>query len=245
VRDVIRTTQAIPHGLAVLLACGLTRRDPVLADGEIRTVYEHNQPNRPPAPWRRLAISVMAVVVAGCSAVATPSAAPTASATFVAAASASAPMATVASASTDANVSPLEGTWATGPVSIDAIKASMIAAGISPDDVDAWVAEVGRPTQFSYLLLFAGNAFTHSEETPDMAMQVGEMGTFELSGTQLVLSLGEPGNIDTYTFEATVAGDELSLRCVDSTEQGTPEAKATHRRFTIAFYCSAPFRRQP
>jgi hypothetical protein len=142
-------------------------------------------------------------------------------------------------------MSPLEGTWATGPVSIDAIKSSMIAAGISPEDVDAWVAEVGMPTQFSYLLAFAGNAFTHSEETPNMAMQVGELGTFELSGTQLVLSPGEAGNIDTYTFEATVAGDELSLRCVDSTEQGTPEAKATHRRFTIAFYCSAPFRRQP
>ena len=121
----------------------------------------------------------------------------------------------------------------------------MIAAGISPEDVDAWVAEVGTPTQFSYLLAFAGHAFTHSEETPDMAMQVGELGKFELSGTQLVLSPGEPGNIDTYTFEMTVAGDELSLRCVDSTEQGTPEAKATHRRFTIAFYCSAPFRRQP
>ena len=121
----------------------------------------------------------------------------------------------------------------------------MISAGITTDEVDAWIAEVGTPTQFSYLLAFAGNSFTHSEETPDMAMQVGELGTFELSGRLLVLSPGEPGNIDTYTFEATVAGDELSLRCVDSTEQGTPEAKATHRRFTIAFYCSAPFRRQP
>lgn len=194
--------------------------------------------------WRQLAIPLMAIVVAGCSAGATQSAAPTASANVVPAASASAPTAPVASASTDTNVSPLEGTWATGPVSIDAIKASMIAAGISPDDVDAWVAEVGTPTQFSYLLQFDGNAFTHSEETADMAMQVGELGTFELSGTQLVLSPGEPGNIDTYTFEATVEGDELSLRCVDSTEQGTADAKATHRRFTIAFYCSAPFRRQ-
>jgi hypothetical protein len=191
-----------------------------------------------------LRLLILAVVVVGCSPAARPSAAPTASET-VPAASASAPTGPVASASTDANVSPLEGTWATGPVSIDAIKSSMIAAGISPEDVDAWVAEVGMPTQFSYLLAFAGNAFTHSEETPDMAMQVGELGTFELSGTQLVLSPGEAGNIDTYTFEATVAGDELSLRCVDSTEQGTPEAKATHRRYTIAFYCSAPFKRQP
>ena len=69
-----------------------------------------------PDHWRLLTI---ALVVAGCSAVATPSAAPTANATVVPAASASAPTAPVASASTDANVSPLEGTWATGPVSID------------------------------------------------------------------------------------------------------------------------------
>ena len=193
----------------------------------------------------RMRLLILAIGVAGCSSAATSSVLPTASATVVPGASASAPTAPVASVSADTNVSPLEGTWATGPVSIDAIKSSMIAAGISPEDVDAWVAEVGMPTQFSYLLAFAGNAFTHSEETPNMAMQVGELGMFELSGTQLVLSPGEAGNIDTYTFEATVAGDELSLRCVDSTEQGTPEAKATHRRFTIAFYCSAPFRRQP
>ena len=76
-----------------------------------------------------------------------------------------------------------------------------------------------------------------------MAMQVGELGTFELSGRQLVLTPGEPGNIDTYTFDATQSGDELSLRCVDSTEQGTTEDKAKHGLFTIAFYCSAPFRR--
>ena len=78
-----------------------------------------------------------------------------------------------------------------------------------------------------------------------MAMQVGELGTFALSGKQRVRAPGEPGNVDTYTFDATLSGTELTLRCVDSTEQGTTEDKAMHRRFTIAFYCSAPFRRQP
>ncbi len=76
-----------------------------------------------------------------------------------------------------------------------------------------------------------------------MAMQVGELGTFTLSDKKLVLTPGEPGNVDTYTFEATLAGDKLSLRCIDSTEQGTTEDKAKHRRYTIAFYCTAPFRR--
>ena len=119
----------------------------------------------------------------------------------------------------------------------------MLAAGIEAGDVDGWIADVGSPSRYSFLLDFAGTGFTHSEETPEMAMQVGESGTFALSGKQLVLTIGEPGNVDTYTFEATVAGDGLSLRCVDSTEQGTSEDKAKHRRYTIAFYCTAPFRR--
>ncbi len=121
----------------------------------------------------------------------------------------------------------------------------MLAAGIEPGDVDGWIAEVGSPSQYSFLLDFTGTAFTHSEETPDMAMQVGELGTFALSGQKLVLSPGEQGNADTYTFDATLKGDQLSLRCVDSTEQGTTADKAKHRRYTIAFYCSAPFIRQP
>ena len=84
-------------------------------------------------------------------------------------------------------VSPLEGNWATGPIPIADIKASMVAAGIAPGDADAWIAEVGSPTRYSFVLGFTETTFTHSEETPAMAMQVGEAGTFALAGTQLVL----------------------------------------------------------
>jgi hypothetical protein len=190
--------------------------------------------------WRSLVLSLALV---GCSAAATPSTRPTPSATVVVAALASPSDTELASPSTDKFVSPLEGRWATGPIPIADIKASMLAAGIETGVVDGWIAEVGSPTLYFFLLDFAGTTFTHSEETPDMAMQVGEFGTFVLSGKQLVLTLGEPGNVDTYTFEATLASDELSLRCEDSTEQGTAEDKAKHRRYTIAFYCTAPFRR--
>jgi hypothetical protein len=137
------------------------------------------------------------------------------------------------------------GTWATGPIPIESIRSSMIAAGITAAEADAWIADNGSPTRYSFELAFDGNAFEHSEETPDMAMQVGESGTFALTGTRLVLTMGEPGSIDTYTFEATVVGDELSLRWVDSTDHGSVADKAMHRRFAIAFYSSAPFRRQP
>lgn len=117
----------------------------------------------------------------------------------------------------------------------------MVAAGIDPGDADAWIAEVGSPTRYSFLLAFTGTTFEHSEETPDMPMQVGESGTFALSGNELVLT----NNSDTYTLQTTLADDELSLRWLSSTEQGTAQDKETHHRYTIAFYCSAPFRRQP
>ena len=142
-----------------------------------------------------------------------------------------------------AGVSELEGRWATGPIPIADIRASMLAAGIEAADVDAWVAEVGSPSQFSFELEFTGQTFAHSIETPDAPMELSEAGTMALTGRTLVLTIGEPGNIDTYTFDATRSADKFSLRWVDSTEEGTAENLATHKIFTIAFYCSAPFRR--
>jgi len=184
----------------------------------------------------------LSVTLVGCSTAATPSL----TASRPGATSSPSPIETSESAapSADVGASALEGLWASGPIPIADIKASMIAAGIKAADVDAWVSEVGSPTSYSFELQFTGTAFTHSEETPDMAMQVGESGTFTLSGTRLVLTIGESGNLDTYTMQATLSSDELSLQCIDSTEQGSAEDKAKHRRYTIAFYCSAVFRRQ-
>ncbi len=141
-------------------------------------------------------------------------------------------------------MSPLEGRWTTGPIPIADIKSAMLSAGITASDVDAWVIEVGSPTEFSFELQFRGDTFTHAEETPAMPMQVGESGSFTLSGSQLLLTLPHPDNTDTYTLDATLAGENLTLHFVDSTEQGTAEAKANHRRYTIAFYCAATFTRQ-
>ena len=105
----------------------------------------------------------------------------------------------------------LKGRWTTGPVPIADIKAAMNAAGIAAADVDAWVTEVGSPAQFSFVLEFTGQRFTHSWETPESPMELSEAGTFTLSGTELELANGEPPNIDTYTFKASLSGDELSL----------------------------------
>ncbi|MEO8639526.1 MAG: hypothetical protein ABI458_06400 [Chloroflexota bacterium] len=174
----------------------------------------------------------VALATIGCSSGASPSLTPDPSVA-----------ATAESPPASANVSVLEGRWATGPIPIADIKAAMIAAGITAADVDAWVTDAGSPTQYSFVLAFAGQTFTHYQETPEMPMDVDESGTFALSGTELVLAPGDPGNIDTYTLAASLSGDDLSLRWVASTEEGTAEAKETHRRFTIALYCSAVFRR--
>jgi hypothetical protein len=175
----------------------------------------------------------LSVTLVGCSSAATSSLSPSP----IESAQSAAP-------SADASVSALEGLWASGPIPIADIKASMVAAGITPAAADRWIAEVGSPTTYSFELQFIGTTFTHSEETPDMPMEVGESGRFTLSGNRLVLTPGEPGNIDTYTLKATLSGDDLFLQYIRSTEQGTAEDKATHRRFTIAFYCSAVFQRQ-
>lgn len=184
-------------------------------------------PRRSPrrATWLLLALTVALI---GCSPLASPSLTRSPSA---------------APAAGSQAASPLEGRWATGSIPIADIKASMVAAGISAVDVDKWVTEVGSPSAFSFVLDFAGDTFTHSEATPDTPMQVGELGAYRLSGAELVLAPGEAGNIDTYTLAAKVSGDNLSLRWVGSTEEGTAEAKETHKRFTIAFYCSAVFKR--
>ena len=181
----------------------------------------------------------LSLILVGCSPAAAPPPSRTAISVVVtpAAPSATPPR---GSPSERAIVSPLEGLWATGPIPIADIQASMVAAGIDPREADSWIAEVGSPTRYSFQLAFTGTAFSHSEETPDMAMQVGESGTFALSGNELVLTNAS----DTYTLRTTFADDELSLRWVSSTEHGTAQDKEKHHRYTIAFYCSAPFRRQ-
>jgi hypothetical protein len=181
----------------------------------------------------------LSLLLVGCSPAAAPSPGRTAI-PVVATPAASSSTAPPASPSTGAIVTLLEGRWATGPIAIADIRASMVAAGIDPRDADAWIAEVGSPTRMSFELAFTGTAFRHSEETADSAMQVGEFGTFALSGNELVLTASS----DTYTLKTTFADDELSLRWVSSTEHGTAQDKEKHHQYTIAFYCSAPFRRQ-
>jgi hypothetical protein len=182
---------------------------------------------------RRAAVFLtVSVALIGCASGASPSISPNPSVA-----------ATAESPPASASVSPLEGRWATGPIPIADIKAAMIAAGIAAADVDTWVTDAGSPSQYSFELEFRGQTFTHSGETPGMPMEVDELGMFTLSGTELVLIPGEAGNIDTYTLDANLSGDDLSLRWVASTEEGTAEAKEIHKRFTIAFYCSAVFKR--
>ena len=173
------------------------------------------------------------LTLTGCSTAATPSDTPDATTTAT----------PTASPPASAGVGVLEGHWTTGPVPIGDIKASMIAAGISAADVDAWVADVGSPSEFSFELDFNGFEFTHYQETPGALMALDESGTFTLSGTELVLTVGEAGNIDTYTLRTTLSDDDLSMQWISSTEEGAPEGKERHRRFTIALYCSAVFRR--
>ena len=79
--------------------------------------------------------------------------------------------------------------------------------------------------------------------TPGSPREVAESGTFVYA--EGLLDLNIVGSGDTYRLAADVSNDNLQLRFIDSTETGTDADKAKHARYTIAFYTSAPFVRQP
>lgn len=181
-----------------------------------------------------VAVTILAAVMAGSSGCA----APAGTSTPGLGASATPP------ASSAASEKPLEGRWVTGPIPIADIKAFLVKKGVAPRDVARWVKDTGSPKQFAFELNFEDNYFTHSEETPQMAMQVGESGTFTYTGDRLVLSVDGMGTGDSYTLGVTMAEEELTLRYIDSTENGTAEDKENHRRFLLAFYCAKAFVRR-
>ena len=137
----------------------------------------------------------------------------------------------------------LDGRWSTGPIPIEQIRETMLQAGVTATLVDEWVVEVGSPTEYTLDLEFNGANFEHFSATPESPRQVDESGRFVYADGYLDLHIVDHG--DTYRFTADESNDQLQLRFVDSTETGTAEDKAKHARYTIAFYTSAPFVRQP
>jgi hypothetical protein len=137
----------------------------------------------------------------------------------------------------------LEGTWSTGAVPIDDIRASMLAAGLEADAVDAWIEGQGTPPAITFELRFDGQDFAHSRADEQFPLQVDESGTYMFEDGELRLSFPDLG--DAYVFDVTLTDDSLTLELVDQRETGTVEDAATHRLYTVALYGSAPFVRQP
>jgi hypothetical protein len=185
----------------------------------------------------RLVVIPLSLALACCSSVTTPNASRSQTAD---------PSATSQPTSLSATptAAALDGRWTTGAVPIADIEAAMVEAGMEQADVDAWVTEVGSPDSYAFELEFASGRFTHRQMTPGTPMQVDEDGTFSLAAERLTLSVGEPGSIDTYTFAASITPGTLSLRLLDSSDSGSAEDQEHHRRYTIAFYCSAVFDRR-
>jgi hypothetical protein len=146
-------------------------------------------------------------------------------------------------AATQNTKGPLEGRWSTGPIPMAQIKQTLLQAGVTSELADQWIAEVGSPPEYTFELEFHGQDFNHYETTPQMARNLGESGTYVYADDQLRLDIVSEG--DTYRLAADLSGDHLQLRFLDSTERGTAEDKAKHGRYTIAFYTSGEFVRQP
>ena len=137
----------------------------------------------------------------------------------------------------------LEGTWSTGPVPIEDIRASMLAAGLAADAVDAWIESQETPPEITFELRFDGQDFAHSRADEHFPLQVDESGTYVFEDGELRLSFPDLG--DAYVFDVTLADDTLTLELVDQRETGTAEDAETHRLYTVALYASAPFVRRP
>ncbi|MFN0282980.1 MAG: hypothetical protein ACKVZ6_13565 [Kineosporiaceae bacterium] len=101
------------------------------------------------------------------------------------------------------------------------------------------IREAHHTPTYSFVLDYTGSTFTHSEVTPDMPMQLGESGTFTLTGDRLLLHVPAPSGEDTYTLALSKVADAIPLRWTDATESGSAQDPENHRRFTIAF-CAAP-----
>jgi hypothetical protein len=136
----------------------------------------------------------------------------------------------------------LEGTWSTGAVPIEDIRASMLTAGLEADAVDAWIESQETPPEITFELRFDGQDFAHSRADEHFPLQVDESGTYVFENGELRLSFPDLG--DAYVFDVTLADDTLTLELVDQRETGTAEDAATHRLYTVALYASAPFVRQ-
>ena len=138
----------------------------------------------------------------------------------------------------------LEGRWSTGPVPMDQIRQTLLEAGVTEELADEWVSDVGSPSEFTFDLEFHDeNRFEFYVATPGSPREVAESGTFVYA--EGLLDLDIVGSGDTYRLAADVSSDNLQLQFIDSTETGTDADKAKHARYTIAFYTSAPFVRQP
>ena len=139
--------------------------------------------------------------------------------------------------------SSLKGLWTTGPVPIDQITTAMLRSGLTQEVVDAWIAEVGATTEYTFDLKFDGDDFSHFEQSPGVKVQVDETGTFVYNEGKLELTVGDQG--DTYTFSTVmVCCESLQLRLPKATGNGTAQDNAEFARL-IAAYTSAPFQRRP
>ena len=138
----------------------------------------------------------------------------------------------------------LEGEWTSGVTPIGEIRAAMVDAGISAEDADAWVAEVGSPLTYRFELLFRDGSFEHRQQVDGGPVEVDEAGRFELEADRLTLSVGDETAVDVYTFAITVSSGRMRLRWLSSSDSGSPEDREHHRRYTIAFFCSTTFVRE-
>ena len=146
----------------------------------------------------------------------------------------SSPASSEAEPSTEpAEVTPIDGTWTTGTLTPDDFRSALTTHGLGKH-ADAFLSDFGGSVDLT--LEVGGGFWTLSSSIDGGATAVTDRGTFEVDDQQVTVLPNSGGE---NAFRWKVAGDELSLDLVSTTEP--PYEGVPAEVFQRGLYTAAPF----
>lgn len=142
---------------------------------------------------------------------------------------------TSASGTETAEVTPIDGTWTTPTLAPTDFRRVLATHGLGKH-TDAFLSGFGEAVALT--LEVGGGFWTLSSSVDGGASAVTDRGRFEIDGKQVVVL---PNSGATNTFRWTVAGDELTLDLVSTTEP--PYEGMPAETFQRGLYTASPFGR--
>ena len=134
---------------------------------------------------------------------------------------------------------PLQGEWATSPLSAADLREVILESGFTDADADDVLGEI---RSFDFTLEFEGDRFTLRSSWDGQEVGTLESGNFRLlDDDRLLLDVVEQGDTSLFAIDLTEEG--FSLRLLRTTETGSAEDKYKHSYYGTAFYTGHTFRK--